>query len=86
MAVVETAQLVDWIDTEEAARICGVSVDTMKRWRTRLVENGKPKYGPSFKKNPGAKNAHVQYRRSVCLKFVADLEAKNTRPDKVKSS
>lgn len=67
------AEMIDWITAKEAAKLIGVSTQTLVRWRNN-TKNGKPVYGPSFKKNPGSTNAHVKYRRSVVLKWIADQE------------
>lgn len=66
----------DWITSSEAAKLIGVSTSTLGRWRTNL-EDGKPVYGPTFKKNPGGANSHVQYRKSVVLKWIADQEVES---------
>lgn len=66
-------RLVDWITSSEAAELIGVSSSTLSRWRTNF-EDGEPLYGPTFRKNPGAKNAHVKYSRAVVMKWIADNE------------
>ncbi len=76
MTLPTTAEMVDWITSSEAAEMIGVSTSTLTRWRTNL-QDGKPVYGPTFKKNPGAPNAHVQYRRSVVAKWIADQEVES---------
>lgn len=67
--------MTDWITTEEAAALIGVSVKTLGRWRTNLdPKTGKPVHGPVFRKNPGACNAHVKYRRSVVEAWIRSQE------------